>query len=314
MWGARRKMPKPLAEYVYILKEPAKDEREVLKRFIYRKFFAKEKGCLAYFSGMPGNGKSNAALALCEDIDPTFNEERVFFTPGEWLKAVKTIKSGQAIIYDDAGLTANSKTWYSFSNRAISYTSQSMRSREALVVFTVPFIEYIDSQTRKLFNMEFEPLYIDRQKKITYCRGSYILNVAVSPSRGAQKVGKTYYPAIKVVKQYEGNAVEKVNFFRFPLAKCSKEYKKKKDEFLEGFYDDMARDFGMRDLEKAEIKKLENKGEEIRKVLRDDIYRSSLIMAKEFHVPASFIEEQRKFVRYEMKTQKKRKDVLNIHI
>lgn len=48
-------------------------------------------------------GKSTLAIQTCLEIDPTFDLNRICFSPKQYLNAVENAKKGQAILYDEAG-------------------------------------------------------------------------------------------------------------------------------------------------------------------------------------------------------------------
>ena len=60
------------------------------------------------------------------------------------------------MILDDAGVVINSRDWQSIYNRAVSIVTQSFRYRNLITFITVPRWNFIDAQTRALFNVFFE--------------------------------------------------------------------------------------------------------------------------------------------------------------
>lgn len=77
----------------------------------------------------------------------------------------ETLKKGNAIIFDEAGVGISAREWYSFNNKAINYILQTFRFRNLVVIFTVPYLNYIDSNVRKMFDFVIECKSVNKQEK-----------------------------------------------------------------------------------------------------------------------------------------------------
>ena len=63
--------------------------------------------------GMAGIGKSYASLTICEEMDPTFNINRVCFSHKDVFEAVETMKKKQWLVLDEPALSGilSKRSW-----------------------------------------------------------------------------------------------------------------------------------------------------------------------------------------------------------
>jgi len=130
-----------------------------LSREIKDRLLRKRLNALVLILGPTGSGKSWSALRLAEKIDPNFNVEQVIFEPLKFIQILnkpKRLKSGSCLIFDDAGLIMDSRSFMSFTNRAVSHLLQSFRYRRICTLFTSPSDRYIDIGARRLFHYQLE--------------------------------------------------------------------------------------------------------------------------------------------------------------
>ncbi len=119
---------------------------------------ARNQNVLGLFIGPTGSGKSYSAMELARSIDSTFLPNKsVYFDVLPFIQEVVrgNLQRGNSLILDDAGVFMNSRDWQSIQNRAISVVAQSFRYRNLITFITVPKWDYIDAQTRGLFNIIF---------------------------------------------------------------------------------------------------------------------------------------------------------------
>lgn len=99
-------------------------------------------------------GKSYAAMKIGEMVDPTFDVSHVTFTVKELLKLVNSdAPQGSVFVFDDAGLAAGSREWYSTASKIFGWVSQSIRYKNFIIVITVPSARFIESQSRDLITL-----------------------------------------------------------------------------------------------------------------------------------------------------------------
>ena len=119
---------------------------------------ARNQNVLGLFIGPTGSGKSYSAMELARSVDSSFMPNKsVYFDVLPFIQEVVrgNLQRGNALILDDAGVFMNSRDWQSIQNKAVSIVSQSFRYRNLITFITVPKWDYIDAQTRGLFNIIF---------------------------------------------------------------------------------------------------------------------------------------------------------------
>jgi len=101
-----------------------------------------------------GAGKSYTALRLGEQQDKDFNVNKVVYTPSEFLDVVDYIENegrpSQVLVVDEGEITAPAQMYYSFMNRAISYTLSTFRYLRCMAIFITPSFSWIDKRIRQL--------------------------------------------------------------------------------------------------------------------------------------------------------------------
>jgi len=184
----------------------------------------RNKNFLAIVCGETGSGKSFTAQRLAELIDPSFDVSRIVFTPEEFMRVLNSgkLKSGNAIVFDEAGVGLPAREWYSISNKAINYIFQTFRHENLAVILTTPSFDFIDSQTRKLFHAYIETIAISRSKQQTITK---FMNVQFNA-----KTGKLYFKYPRIMRDGRRVTVTKVAFGK-PSYKLIEAYEKKKKQF-----------------------------------------------------------------------------------
>ncbi len=126
--------------------------------------------------GPTGSGKTYAALSLAHRLDPNFDVENIAFEPAEFINLVKDSKSGSVIIFDEAGVGYSSREFFSITNRALGYITQSFRFKRYVVFFTMPNLNFLDVTARKLlhFYIELSNTSVSRKEKVTRFKGMVI--------------------------------------------------------------------------------------------------------------------------------------------
>lgn len=197
--------------------------------------------------GQTGTGKSYSMISLAEILqDGTLDEADVFMKSSDFIRRLKEIledktKSykGKVLIWDEAGKDLNAKEWQKKANRVVNVVLQLFRKENLIVLFTLPYFSFLDSDARKLVHAIFETKKIDRENKKTILKAKLI--------QVNQDTGKMYKKFLKA--NHNGKGVSPIKRIELPLP--NKDflpiYENKKDIFTKAVYDE-----ALNDLEVAE--------------------------------------------------------------
>jgi DNA-binding CsgD family transcriptional regulator len=126
------------------------------------------KNFLGIITGPTGSGKSLSAVSICEQVDPSFDVNRIVFSIKDLMALINSgqLKSGSCILFDEAGIEFSNRNWQSTINKALSSLLQTFRHQCLIVFFTVPYLDFVDTSVRKLFHAELTTMGIDKANKI----------------------------------------------------------------------------------------------------------------------------------------------------
>lgn len=184
----------------------------------------KNKNCLGAMTGEVGSGKSSSSLSVAEQIDPNFTVNNVVFDLRGLLELIDsgTLKSGACIVYEEGGVSLNIKNWQSVISKITSYLFQTWRHKNYILIFTLPYIDLLDSSTRKMLNFEWRTSTIDYKAQ----------KVIVKPKLSQYNPDKQkYYRKWLRVTTPTGVRPCKTWGISRPSSELWTEYKKRKEEF-----------------------------------------------------------------------------------
>jgi len=103
-------------------------------------------GCIV---GREGSGKSYTAVKIANNIDPTFNADRIIFDVAELLQVLKEgdHEPGNFYVLDEAGVQFGRRTWQDRAQVLANQALQLIRSHNLGLIFTLPRLSELDSQT-----------------------------------------------------------------------------------------------------------------------------------------------------------------------
>jgi len=119
----------------------------VKKRFddkIIPELQKKDKDCVIAIDGSEGSGKSTIGLQWCKYIDPSFNLEKVVFTPEEFREAIYKADKGQAIMFDEAFTGFSSRAALSGVNKTLISLMMQIRQKNLFIVIVLPTVFLLD--------------------------------------------------------------------------------------------------------------------------------------------------------------------------
>lgn len=127
-------------------------EAKMIKREVWDRLWRQNEHFMCVVVGREGYGKSYTGIKISEVVDPTFTAERVMFEPVEFIKRLKRWKEndetqGKMIVIDEAGVGVGVRTWHDKDQIVLNQILQIIRDENMGVIFTLPRLEELDSQT-----------------------------------------------------------------------------------------------------------------------------------------------------------------------
>lgn len=199
------------------------------------------KNCIMAIVGGTGSGKSYTALALAEMLNPPvydkkgklikkgFSIDQVVFHGNEFLKLVRSdMDKGSVIIFDEAGIDMQSRSFMTFLNKTLSAVMQTVRYKNHIIILTVPEISFVDKQIRNLLHVLLVTAGINKRARINYVK-PYLISTA-------KTYDKTYNPHPKFKDRKIGMISVGMLRFKKPSVKLQHSYEKKKRKFGDILY------------------------------------------------------------------------------
>lgn len=187
---------------------------------------------LGFISGQTGSGKSWSTISICEQLDPEFNIERVVFSGLELMELINSgkLKKGSAVAFEEVGVNLNTREWASKLNKLLNYMMQTIRHRNFIFILNAPYMDFVDSATRKLFHAELSTVHIDKAKKVCRLKPQLI--------QYNSRYKKFYYKYLRVVTNR--GVIPCVSWdIKQPSKELIKAYEKKKREFTQRLNEDI---------------------------------------------------------------------------
>lgn len=128
-------------------------ESQLIKQKVWSRMWRQNEHFMAVIVGREGSGKSHTGIKLSEVVDPTFDAERVMFDPINFLRKLQTWKEnnetqGKMVVIDEAGVGVGVRTWHDKAQIRLNQVLQIIRDENMGVIFTLPRLEELDSQTK----------------------------------------------------------------------------------------------------------------------------------------------------------------------
>jgi hypothetical protein len=129
--------------------DPHDYSARIVRQKMWRRMNVDNQHFMGAIVGREGTGKSHSALTLARTVDPEFTAEDVFFDPQDLLEAFDSdeYSAGNMIVLDEAGVGLGNRSWYEKEQILLNQTLQTVRDDNMGVLFTLPRLEELDSQT-----------------------------------------------------------------------------------------------------------------------------------------------------------------------
>lgn len=155
----------------------------------------KNKNFIVFISGPTGSSKSWTSLSIMRMVDSTSTIDNVVTSPKELMTLINSgkLKSGSCIVVEEAGVLQSARSWQSVINKAINFLLQTFRHRNFVLIMNSPYVDFIDSQTRRLFHAEFKTVGIDYKNQVSILK-CYCLQYN-------SRTKKTYYKYLRAKEE-----------------------------------------------------------------------------------------------------------------
>lgn len=198
---------------------------------LYRRANRNDWDAIFIIDGREGSGKSTLAFQLARYCDPTFNGNRVAFTPLDFMEAIKNADKYQSIVYDESRRGLNARRSMSSINQTIISLIAEIRQKNLFVFFIIPTVFDLDKtiacwRARALIHVYAElQTNMDGTKDIE--RGYYRIYGEDALTK-LYILGKKFYAYDKPKADFSGR-------FKGVWAIDEQEYRDKKSESLQKY-------------------------------------------------------------------------------
>jgi len=214
------------------LRGPKDQHEKWLLHRIWKRLNRKNEHFMGVIVGQEGSGKSYTAVKLAQNIDPSFNADRVIFDISDLLErlAEEDHEPGQCYVLDEAGVQLGRRTWQDRGQVMANQALQLIRKHNLGLIFTLPRLSELDSQAQGRLQAMFN---IDEKKPGEYVKGRWKF---FSPDRedNTDEIYKKY------PRRIQNGQKKRITSLKFapPKGDVITEYEAEKDAFLEDFYEE----------------------------------------------------------------------------
>jgi hypothetical protein len=214
---------------------PKTPTQRVILHHIWRRMNIKNEHFMGAIVGREGKAKSHTALKIASGVDPSFTAERVFFNAAHALAAITGDEHGKGdmIVIDEAGVSMGNRTWYDRDQIEINQALQTVRSKNMGVLWTLPRLSELDSQTHGRLHAFIEMTRKHPERDDPYAVGKW---KNIDPTRDERDKLYKEYPRMRT----DGHK-EKIKEIAFtpPAEELVENYEPRKEEFVDQFAEDI---------------------------------------------------------------------------
>lgn len=211
-----------------LLQTPHEQPVEGVLRGVWNRLNTRNEHFVSAIVGREGSGKSHTAIKLASTIDEDFSTDQVIFRPQEFLRVLRDdeYQEGAVFVLDEAGVGFGSRTWQDRAQVHANQALQLIRSHNVGLIFTLPRLSELDSQTQGRLHAFLE---IVEKEDGEYVRAKWKW---LDPDR-ADSTGEIY-------KKYPRDSLgRRVTSFRFtpPSEELLEPYEERKSAFQAEMYE-----------------------------------------------------------------------------
>jgi hypothetical protein len=199
-----------------------------LFRQVWRRINVKNEHWMHCIVGREGSGKSLTSLKMAGLLDDTFSADNVVFKPAEFLRMLRdgAYERGDIYVIDEAGVGLGNRTWQESGQKKLNQALQLIRNHNIGVIFTLPRLGELDSQTQGRLHSYYE---ISGKEPDEYVIGRWRW---LDPDR-VDITGEIY----RKKPRYDGKIIDSLKVTPPTDDELIEAYKERKEGFQEGVYD-----------------------------------------------------------------------------
>lgn len=229
-----------------------------LLRRIWERVNRRNEHFMGVIVGQEGSGKSHTAIKICNHVDPSFNADRIIFDVTDLLEELTEERHdpGNFYLLDEAGVQFGKRTWQDRAQVLANQALQLIRDHNLGLVFTLPRLSELDSQTQGRIQAAYE---ITQKKNNEYVEGKWKF---FDPSRMNDN-GKIYK---KYPRRPMNGERKRIRKFRFkpPETDIINQYENRKRKFQKEVYQETIDKMRDDEEEKEKEKTIKELAEEIK--------------------------------------------------
>ena len=140
------------------LQPPFKRPEPEILRGVWDRLNVNNQHFMCAIVGEEGSGKSLTGIRIASELDPDFNADKVHFEPDNFLERLRdeTFTPGDVYVLDEAGVSLGVRTWHDEAQIQVNKAFQLIRSHNIGLIFTLPRLSELDSQTQGRLQAFFE--------------------------------------------------------------------------------------------------------------------------------------------------------------
>jgi len=211
------------------LQQPYQNAGAMVLRKCWDRINRHNEHFVAAIVGREGIGKSHTAIKLGTVLDDEFSHEQVLFSAADFLELLRdeSYRRGAIYVLDEAGVSFGVRSWQDKGQILANQAMQLIRSHNIGLIFTLPRLDELDSQTQGRLQAFYE---ITGKTDGEHVTGRWKW---VDPDRTGT-TGKVYK---KYPRTQWGDRIREIKFTP-PPAHVVEPYEERKRDYQQQIYDE----------------------------------------------------------------------------